>query len=204
MLISYNYEAKTKDEAISKCLEDLNCKEEEIYIQTKETEKTLFKAKKVEIIVYKKEDIIGYIKTYIKTLGQLMNLDINMEIRSSDDVFNVQLISENNSILIGKEGRTITAIQTVLRQSVYNNYNLSIKVNVDVSNYKGKRIDRIEREVKKIIKEILTTKIDVTLDPMNSYERRSVHFLVSKHENLETESVGEGQDRHIVIKYKEK
>ena len=56
---------------------------------------------------------------------------------------------------------------------------------------------------KKIINEVQSTKITAALDPMNSYERRFVHNLVSEYKNLTTESIGEGRDRRVTIKYKE-
>ena len=55
----------------------------------------------------------------------------------------------------------------------------------------------------KIIKEVTNTKMDVYLDPMNSYERRYVHNLVNSYPNVTTESVGEGSERRVTIKYVE-
>ena len=80
---------------------------------------------------------------------------------------------------------------------------MDIKVNLDASSYKKKKEEYFEREIKKIAKEVLNTKIDVKLDPMNSYNRRIVHNIVSKFKNLETESVGEEPNRYTIIKYKE-
>ena len=53
-------------------------------------------------------------------------------------------------------------------------------------------------------REVLKTKIDVTLDDMNSYERRIVHNALTKYKNLSTASEGEEPHRHIVIRYVEK
>ena len=61
----------------------------------------------------------------------------------------------------------------------------------------------IERLVRQIANEVKETKLTVSLDPMNSYERRLVHTIVGEFPDLETESVGEGKDRHVTIKYKE-
>ena len=74
---------------------------------------------------------------------------------------------------------------------------------VDVSIYKDKKVKRLEREVKRIMREVENTKIEAKLDPMNSYERRLVHTIVSENENLETESFGENPNRYVVIKCKE-
>jgi spoIIIJ-associated protein len=61
---------------------------------------------------------------------------------------------------------------------------------------------KIEIEVRKIAKEVLETKIDAKLDPMNSFERRLVHTIVSEFDGLYTESEGEPPNRYVVIKYK--
>ena len=71
------------------------------------------------------------------------------------------------------------------------------------SNYKEKKLHQLEREVKKIAKEVQKTKVDVSLDPMNSYERRYIHNAINEWHNISTESEGEGKDRHIVIRYVE-
>ena len=76
-----------------------------------------------------------------------------------------------------------------------------IKINVDISNYKYEQTKKLEKNIKNIAKEVLKTKVDTSLDPMNSYNRRIVHTIVSEFSDLETESVGEGKERHVVIRY---
>ena len=62
---------------------------------------------------------------------------------------------------------------------------------------------RLEREIKKIAKEVITSKIEAKLDPMNSYDRRLVHTIIAEYEDLETESFGENPNRYVVIRHKE-
>lgn len=201
MLNKYKYEGKTEEETISKALEDLKENKENLIINVNLIDGNLFKSKKCEIEVIKKTDIVSFIKEYVLNLGDLMGLEINTEIREIDNIYSVQLICDNNAILIGKDGRTINAIQILLRQSLNNQTKENIKINLDVANYKNKKMQRLEYEIKKIAKEILNSKLDVSLDPMNSYERRTVHCIISEYENLATESTGEGLERHVVIKY---
>src|SRR5574344_45670 len=204
MLNAYKYEGKTKEEAMSKCLNDLNVEESSLYIKEKETDGSLFKSKKVELEVFKKEDIVTFIKDYIKELGNLMKMDINLEIREVENSFNLELVSDDNSILIGKDGRTITAIQILLRQTGEKQVHQIVKINVDVANYNDKKLKHMQYEIKKIALEVQKSKVDVALDPMNSYERRIIHNMLDEYENITTDSVGVGSDRHIVIKYVEK
>lgn len=201
MLTLSRYEAKTKEEAIEKCEQELNTKE--IFIKEAETQGGLFKSKKYIIEAIKKDDLKKYIKEYIENIDKSFRIDIKSEVNEKDNVIKVTLISNNNPILIGKDGKTLEALQNLIRNSIKNQIGIDIKLNIDASNYKRKKEEYFEREIKKIIKEVLQTHVDVKLDPMNSYNRRIVHNLVSKHNNLKTESVGQEPERYTIIQYKE-
>lgn len=204
MLSKKLYVEKTKEEAINKCLEELGLKEEQLYIVESEIESgKLFKTKKSQVEVVTKEDVKNFIREYIKMISKLMNINIQSEININDTIINVLLISDNNSILIGKEGRTLNSIQILLRQSISNQTGLNLKVMVDVSNYKAKKMKYFEKEVKNICREVLNNHIDVKLDPMNSYKRRIVHNIANKYDNLITKSEGIEPTRYVIVKYKE-
>ena len=195
MIEVYEYEAQDEEACYEKCIEDLDVYSSDILVESEENE-SLYKMK-----VVKKEDIMNYIKSYIKEIGKGMNVDIQLEVREEEDIFSVTMVSNNNPILIGKEGRTMNAIQLLLRQSLQNQTGFSIKVNLDASNYRAKKIKRFEYEIKNIVREVQKTKTDAKLDPMNSYQRRIVHSLLSNFSNVTTESVGEEPNRCVVIKY---
>ncbi len=195
MIEVYEYEAQDEEACYEKCIEDLDVYSSDILVEAEENE-SLYKMK-----VVKKEDIMNYIKSYIKEIGKGMNVDIQLEVREEEDIFSVTMVSNNNPILIGKEGRTMNAIQLLLRQSLQNQTGFSIKVNLDASNYRAKKIKRFEYEIKNIVREVQKTKTDAKLDPMNSYQRRIVHSLLSDFSNVTTESVGEEPNRCVVIKY---
>ena len=197
------YEGKNKEEILKKILKELNCNQNDLFLKSEFIEGKLFKSSKYIVSVVTKKEIIEYISEYIKNLSRCMKINIESEILESEDIFKVTLVSDQNAILIGKEGRTLNSIQLLLKQSIKNKIGLSLKINVDVANYKVKKLKNIEYQVKKIIKEVQSTKITAALDPMNSYERRFVHNLVSEYKNLTTESIGEGRDRRVTIKYKE-
>lgn len=203
MLEHIKEEAKTKEEALEKILKTTNLKEEDLFLKSEFIEGKLFKGSKYVVTAMKKSDVKQFLENNIKKIGNLMNINIDSEIILNEDIYSITLISDNNSILIGKDGKTLNAIQLLLRQTLKNNGSISLKINLDVANYKVKKMKNIEYEIKKIAKEVLSSKIDVSLDPMNSYERRLVHNIINEYKNLTTESIGEGKDRHVVIKYVE-
>lgn len=203
MLTLYKYEGKTQSEALEKCLNELNVEEENIIKKETETEAKLFKSKKYILEAIKKSDIKEFIKDYIREIDKSFNININSEINEKDNIFKILLISDNNPILIGKEGKNIEALQSLIRNSIKNQIGIDVKINIDASNYKKKKEENFEREMKKIIKDVQNTHIEVKLDPMNSYNRRIVHNLASKFKNIKTESIGEEPNRYTVIKYEE-
>lgn len=203
MVTSYKFEGKSKEELKNRYLEELKVNDSDIFVKETEEEGSLFKSKKYIIEVYKKDDIVSYIKEYIDNLEKGFNIKINKEIKFQEDILKIILVSDNNSILIGKEGRTLEAIQILLRNSIKNQTGINIKINLDASNYKAKKQKNLEYEIKKIAKDVLKTHIEVKLDPMNSYDRRCVHNVVAKFEGLKSVSFGESPNRYVVISYKE-
>jgi spoIIIJ-associated protein len=202
MINIYKIEGKNEQELLEKYLEENQLNENDVYYSFTDAPTKLFKGKKIILNIIKKSDILVYIKEYINNLAKEMNIDIKHEVNYKEDMINILLISENNPILIGKEGRTLNSIQILLKQALSMQTGQQIKLNLDVSNYKAKKLKNLEYEIKRIAKEIEKTKIDVVLDTMNSYERRFVHNIISEFPLLESKSSGEGKDRKITISYK--
>ncbi len=197
----HKYEGKSLENLKKQCIDELNT--DEIYTHVEEIETGIFKGKKYILTAMTKEEIINEIKNFINQLSKNMNIEINYEIRIENENINVLLVTDNNKIMIGKEGKTLDAIQIVLRQAMKDLNKFGLRIIVDVSNYKNKKIKNLEYEIKKICKEVLKTKMEVKLDPMNSYERRKVHSIVGEFENLESTSYGEAPNRYTVIKIKD-
>ena len=204
MLEIVKEEAKTKEEALENILKKTNLTQDDFFLKSEFVEGKLFKSSKYIVSALKKEDVKNFITEYIENLSKLLNLDITSEILNNNESFNITLVSDNNAILIGKEGKNLNAIQTILRQALKTEAGINLKISVDVGNYKLKKMKNIEIEVRKIAEEMEKSHLDVSLDPMNSYERRLVHNIINEYSNLTTESFGEGKDRHVVIKYIEK
>ena len=201
MLNIKEFEAKTLDEALEKAMVELNCEIENLLYNYEFIEAKLFKSSKYKINVVEKSNIKEYLIDYLKEFSSTIGISIESEILYNNESFNITLVTSNNSLLIGKEGKNLQALQNIIRQSLKVKTGINIKVNIDISNYKQKKLNNLENEIKKIAKEVVKTKVDVSLDPMYSYERRCIHSLISEYENLTTESVGEGKERHIIIKY---
>lgn len=204
-LKKHRYEGKNSDEVLNKGLNELNASKEEIYYNIDETVSgSLFKSKKYIITIVMKEDIIEYIKSYLKEITLLMGINIELEIIKKENYIKVNMVSESSAILIGKNGRTMKSLQDLLRHSIQSKSGIRINVILDTNDYKEKQQRNIEKLAVKLAKDVVRTGIEVKMDKMNSFERRLVHNRLSEFKGVTTESVGEEPDRCVVIKPVEK
>lgn len=199
----YKFQAKSEKGLLEKALEQLNVTEEEVITKVYEEKGGLFSGKKYTIEIVKLSDIADLGKDVLKELLNSLNINANIETKIREGKIKYEIFSKNNSVLIGKKGHILESIQVYLRQAIFNAVDLYVNVMVDVENYKEKQNYFLEKRVKKIAKEVSKTKVDVKLDPMNSYERKVIHEALQNFKNIETESVGEEPNRCIVVKYVE-
>ena len=198
----YYYEGKTKESAIELALEELKITEEDLIINDVEEKSSLLK-KSVKIEVLNMNEIIAFIKETVTEITKNMGVEANLEVRRRENNVSVTIFSDNNSILIGKNGKNVAALQLLVRQMVNSKLKDSIGIVLDVGNYKEKRVKNIEYLAKKLAREAYKTKTEVTMDSMNSYERRIVHAVLADDKYVYTESIGEEPNRKVVIKLKE-
>ena len=196
------YEAKTKEEAINKAINELNTTLDNLVINVLEEKQGLLK-KNVKIEVVKVNDIIDYLKECINKILTLMNIESNLEVRKREQNIDIKIFSNNNPILIGKDGKNLESFQNILRQILLSNVECDYRINLDIENYREKKVSNLERTAKRIAREVAKTKVEAKLDRMNSYERRIVHNALSNNKYVYTESIGEEPNRCIVIKLKE-
>lgn len=194
------YEGKNLNELKEKAFSELNACENELYIRETEEVKGLLKTKKYKLEILTKDDVVKYIKNYIIDVAKNMGITVNIEAKKRENYIQINLFSENSSILIGKNGRTMEALQYLIKNSIFNKTGFKINVILDVEDYKEKINKHLEYNVKKIAREVRKTGVDAKLDPMNSYERRIVHNAVNEIKGVSTISEGVEPNRYVVIK----
>ena len=199
MINKHSYTGKTYEEAVNKAKIDLQELEENLIINTEEEKKTLL-SKKIEIEVIEKREVKEYLKKVIKSLLKDMGFDVEIEITVNNDTPTYRLYSTNDALLIGKDGKNLKALTTVVNAILTKEINTNYRFLIDVSDYKEKNDRRIERLAKKLAREVKMTKVEVKMDSMNSYQRRLVHNILNNNKYVYTESVGEEPNRCVVIK----
>jgi len=198
----YKFEEKTIEDAINSALKELNINEENLIIIDKvEKNGLLKKSATIEVITI--DGIIDYLKESLIEILKMMDIEANLEVRRRENRIEIKIFSNNNAILIGKNGRTMQSLQTILRQILRSNVKTNLTIMLDVEDYKEKRNRNIEYLAKKIAREVAKTKVETKLDNMNSYERRVVHNILSNDKFVYTVSEGEEPNRHVIIKPRE-
>ena len=131
----YIYEAKNYDEAKRKALTELELDEKNVIINIIEEKQGLLKkSTKIEVITI--NDVLSYLKNKINEILKIMNIESNLEVRRNDENIEINIFSNHNSILIGKEGKTLDSLQSIMRQVLQKETASDLKLILDVENYK--------------------------------------------------------------------
>jgi spoIIIJ-associated protein len=147
------------------------------------------------------EDSILYAKRYLEDLLSFFGLNTDIYATSEDgDVIELNIPSTHlNGFLIGQRGETMRALQFMVSNALKNRGYSVTRVNVDVAEYKRQRADRLAKTAEEWVKQVQENGKPYEVRPMNAADRRVVH-RVAADAGLNSESVGEGRDRHIVLK----
>ena len=136
------------------------------------------------------------LKQTIDKIFNISGLDYSIEIDAEGNKFAMTIQDE----LVNKEmlPKLLADFELIVK-TIAKRLNIE-KVNVDLNNYKREREHLIAELAKAAARKALLEKKEVALPAMNSYERRLVHVALATRPDLKTESMGEGSERHIVIK----
>jgi spoIIIJ-associated protein len=147
------------------------------------------------------EEAIMYAKKYLEDLLSFFGLNTDVYATTEDqEVIELNVPSTHlNGFLIGQRGDTMRALQYTISTALKNQNFSHTRVNVDVADYKKHKAERLETQAEDWFKEVKESGKPKDLAPMNAADRRVVHKAASEF-GLKTESVGYGQDRHIVLK----
>lgn len=149
------------------------------------------------------EESIQYAKKYLEDLLSFFGLNTDIHATTSDDeVIELSVPSSHlNGFLIGQRGDTMRALQFMTMNALKNNGYGMTRVSVDIADYKKQRAGRLAQAAEAWLKQVKDTGEPMELEPMNAADRRTIHKLADE-SGFITESVGEGRDRHIVLKLK--
>ena len=142
------------------------------------------------------------IETFIKGLLEHMGSDaVPHAMKKSDDTYLVDLVGDNLGILIGRRGETLDAIQHLTNYAINRGQNKRVRINVDAESYRLKREQALQRLAQKVAGKVTRYRRNITLEPMNAYERHVIHAALQDHPDVTTFSTGTEPNRRIVVAY---
>lgn len=194
------YKGKTVEDALQNACQDLGVTLDELNYEVTLETKTLF-SKKAEISCW----TISMVQEYIENLVRRILTDMNFEVETVSYVQDGRIFcninTSNNSILIGKAGVILRAINFIIKNAVSNTFKERIELSLDINGYKEERYKKVASMARRFGKTVLRTKADLKLDPMPADERKVMHQEIAKMKHLKTESKGEGKNRYMTISY---
>lgn len=203
MLKRIEFEAKTLQDAQKQAVEGLK-------IQLDKIKLTILKEKKGLLgigasALYEATPNVNLAlegKMYLESIFQTLEIGSRMEVKTLDEGNEIHyyIDSDENALLIGREGKTLLSIQYMLRNYLNIFTEGHLIVALDIGRYHENRKRQLEILATKTAKEVAQTKIAVKLDPMNSFDRRIIHTKLSEWRDVTTVSEGEGEERALVIK----
>lgn len=198
---------KTIEDAIKDAMEKLNVTDEEVDTKVLEVPTSGFmgigaKGAKVEVTLVEKFDEIA--KDFLDKVLSSMNVEYKMDIKYEEEERNLFITLEikDTGVLIGKHGQTLDSLQYLTGLVVNKNKDEYTRVILNINNYREKRKETLEHLADKLADKAIRRKKNVEVEPMNPYERRIIHAYLQGREGINTYSVDEGLDRHLIIEYK--
>ena len=203
--------ANNQDEALKKAIEELGISHKYVegVEEIKPAKKIMaFTIRPATYRIYYREN--GHIpispsqmaKTFLQKMLSIMGINARVQrIKIDNNRYMIRISTkENPSLLIGKEGTTLEAIQTIVNTLLSRKYDeLNEKVIIDINGYLSKREKQLKSYAVQIANQVLKTKQEVIIPPLNPYERRIIHTTIQEIEGVTTESIGEGPKKPIKV-----
>jgi len=206
MTKSIEISGRTEDEAIETALEQLGLARDDVSVEIIERAKTGFLGLKntpalIRVVYEEKEDRVRRVEEFLAGLFTRMGVEAGTEVTESDGAINVILTGSDPGSLIGRRGETLDAIQHLTNYVINRGGSGRVRVNLDAENYRQRRNETLESLATRTAGKVAKYRRNMTLDPMNAYERHVIHTALQNYENITTYSVGSEPNRRIVIAY---
>jgi spoIIIJ-associated protein len=196
------YTGKTVEEALQAAATETGTEVDELIYIVSDKRKGLF-AKKIVVEVYDLADVIRFAEDYVLGVVDALEIESTVNTKLDDQVIRITIDSTHNPILIGRNGKTLQALNELVKLAVSNHFHKRFRILLDINGYKDSKYSRLVRMARRLGHDVQKTKTTYTFDPMPADERRVVHNACSGMKNIRTESTGEGTHRQVQIIYVE-
>ena len=194
---------KTVQEAVNLALGELNASLDNTDIEVlDEGSKGLFgigsKVAKVRVTLRNIQDS-NQAERFLQDVFSKMNVSVDIDTEENEEALTLRITGKDSGIIIGRRGETLDALQYLTSLVVNKNREDYKRVTVDIENYRQKREETLVRLANRLAERVVRYRKNVTLEPMNPYERRIIHSSLQNNKMVETYSVGDEPNRKVVI-----
>jgi len=179
---------------------ELTVKEDVKEDRKEETTETVIAKKELKEVSDKDLEIAeNNVKVFLDDFSKSANLSVTYNITKNPYGLNVDLKGEDIGFLIGYRGETLYSFQNIILAIASKGLETRVRLILDIEGYKAKREKTLEDLAEKIAKTVVKTRRDVTLEPMQAYERKIIHSKLQNNSKVTTKSIGEEPRRRVVI-----
>lgn len=197
---------KTVDDAIEAALKQLGAEMDDVEVTVlEEGSKGLFGigSRQARVQVRLKPDPAEEGVCFLESVFEKMNVDVDIEKYEDEDSVLFKISGKDSGIIIGRRGETLDALQYLTSLVVNKSSKKYMRVTIDIENYRKKREETLARLARRLADKVVKYRRNISLEPMNPYERRIIHSTLQNNEYVETYSVGEDPNRKVVITLKQ-
>lgn len=223
MAAEYEFEGKTKEEALQTACKELGLSENQLQVEVLSYGSTgIFglvgvKKARIKVTVSEKhltspaqsssptekaeaeEDISAMASEALRTLVSFIVDDATVTARDTADALTLTIEADNSALLIGKHGRTLDALQYLVHRIVYRDKKTKKRIVVDVEGYRERRKASLTQLALRMGEKVKRSGKPATISPMNAYDRRVIHVALKDESRVRTQSMGSGALRKLVI-----
>ncbi len=196
---------KTLDDAINAALEQLGVDRDCVSVEVLENPKSGFlgfRSTPARVKVSYELTGADMIKEFLRGLLDNMGSDAEPVVTAvSENNYSVDLRGENLGLLIGHRGDTLDAIQHLTNYCINKGDGPRLRISVDAENYRQKREESLCRLAEKVAAKVVKYRRNITLEPMNAYERHVIHTALQDKKDITTFSTGKEPNRRIVVAF---
>jgi len=165
------------------------------------TEKSVPEGRKAKTVTEPSDEQCVQVKDFLTGLLKRMDIEVSLEVTKSEDAIKVTLASGDPGVLIGRRGETLDALQHLTNYAINHGNTGRVRINLDAENYRQRRSGSLENLAKRTAERVVKYRRNMTLDPMNAYERHIIHATLQDNKQVSTFSVGKDNNRRVVIAF---
>lgn len=149
------------------------------------------------------ETAVSEVIDILNALLGLMGVQGKVEVLSNELPLALNVDGDDLGILIGRRGQTLVALEYVTKLIVVRRLKAWLPLTIDVGGYKKRRRDSLQKLALYLAEQVKSKRRAMPMEPMPADERRIIHLTLADHPDVTTESIGEGENRKVVISPRE-